>query len=109
VHGGLRFITVRLIYNIVLLISDSFDTAFDAALVIFTIYLLVKRSAFVNLSPPNTFDSLKQTFMRCIEPLQQLDEGNRTIDKCCRCLQRLAEVLDLIGITFQSLFQLLDI
>ncbi|KAL2833911.1 fungal-specific transcription factor domain-containing protein [Aspergillus cavernicola] len=69
---------------------------FDAALVLFTILLLAKRSSFVDLCPPKSPDSLKQTFLSCIEPLRRLDEGNRTIDKCCRCLQTLAEVWNVI-------------
>ncbi|KAL4863687.1 fungal-specific transcription factor domain-containing protein [Aspergillus spectabilis] len=70
---------------------------FDAALVLFTMFLLAEQSSFVDLCSPNSADSLKQTFLSYIEPLRRLDEGNRTIDKCCRCLQALAEVWNVIG------------
>ncbi|KAL4965735.1 Zn(II)2Cys6 transcription factor [Aspergillus stella-maris] len=64
---------------------------FDAALVIFTIFLLEKHSTCVAISPLHSTDSLKHTFLSCIGPLRRLDEGNRTIDRCCRCLEALAE------------------
>ncbi|KAL4861208.1 fungal-specific transcription factor domain-containing protein [Aspergillus spectabilis] len=70
---------------------------FDAALVVFTVFLLARHSSVVSINPPHSLASLKQIFLGCIEPLRQLDEGNRTIEKCCRCLQRLAEVWDVIG------------
>ncbi|KAJ5830443.1 putative transcriptional regulatory protein [Penicillium chrysogenum] len=70
---------------------------FDAALILFTI-LLVKRFSSIKLYPPTTLDSIKEVFLSCIEPLRRLDEGNRTVDKCCRCLQALSEVWNSIEI-----------
>ncbi|KAL4781662.1 fungal-specific transcription factor domain-containing protein [Aspergillus varians] len=69
---------------------------FDAALVLFTAFLLKKQSSCVSIWPPTSADSLKQTFHGCIDPLRRLDEGNRTIEKCCRCLQTLADAWNVI-------------
>ncbi|CEL11170.1 hypothetical protein ASPCAL14275 [Aspergillus calidoustus] len=65
---------------------------FDAALVIFTVFLLAKRSSFISLPAPHSTYSLKTTFFGCIQPLQHLDVGNPTISKCCRRLEKLGEV-----------------
>ncbi|KAL5340166.1 fungal-specific transcription factor domain-containing protein [Aspergillus crustosus] len=75
--------------------------AFDAALVIFTIFLLAKRSTYVSIDPPHSLPSLKQTFVGCIGSLRRLEEQNQTIEKCAQCLQRLAEVWDIIESTTQ--------
>jgi hypothetical protein len=71
--------------------------AFDAALVIFTVFLLAKRSSFISLPAPHSTYSLKTTFFGCIQPLQHLDVGNPTISKCCRRLEKLGEVWNALG------------
>ncbi|KAJ0420236.1 fungal-specific transcription factor domain-containing protein [Aspergillus carlsbadensis] len=65
---------------------------FDAALVIFTVFVLAKRSSFISLPAQYSTYSLKATFFGCIEPLQHLDVGNPTIETCCRRLEKLGEV-----------------
>ncbi|KAL3446049.1 fungal-specific transcription factor domain-containing protein [Aspergillus insuetus] len=65
---------------------------FDAALIIFTIFLLAKRSTCIILPAQYPTHALKATFFGCIEPLQHLDVGNPTIIKCCRRLEKLGEV-----------------
>lgn len=91
-------------------IINGLHVAFDAALVLFTVFLLTKRSDFLKLwTPSTTPDLMKQAFIGCIGPLRRLDEGNRTIDKCCRCLQRLAEAWNLIGIIFSVILSKLKL
>ncbi|KAL2835446.1 fungal-specific transcription factor domain-containing protein [Aspergillus pseudoustus] len=69
---------------------------FDAALVIFTIFLLATRSTLVTLPLAHSTDSLKQTFFGSTAPLRQLDIGNQTIEKCCRRLEKLCEVWNVL-------------
>ncbi|KAL2870041.1 fungal specific transcription factor domain-containing protein [Aspergillus lucknowensis] len=71
-------------------------TLIDAALVIFTIFLLSKQSNLVGAWPLISSEALKETFHTCIESLQRLDKGNGTVDKRCQCLQMLAELWNVI-------------
>ncbi|KAL4953558.1 fungal-specific transcription factor domain-containing protein [Aspergillus filifer] len=75
---------------------------FDAALIVFTIFLLEKHSTCVTISPLHSKDSLRHTFLSCIRSLRQLDEGNRTIDRCCRCLEALAEIWNALGMALRD-------
>ncbi|KAL4880360.1 fungal-specific transcription factor domain-containing protein [Aspergillus karnatakaensis] len=72
---------------------------FDAALAVFAVFLLAARSTLVAIPPPHSLSSLKHSFLGCIDALHQLDEENGTIQKCCQCLDRLAEVWDIIEST----------
>ena len=37
------------------------------------------------------------TFIKCIEALQSLDEGNTTAERCWQCLQQLTQVMEQLG------------
>ncbi|KAK7224688.1 hypothetical protein V2G26_012691 [Clonostachys chloroleuca] len=67
--------------------------AFDAALVLFTILLLLRRTAYVALPTRCTPESVKELFTKCIEALRLLDKGNTTVKRCLQCLQKLTEVI----------------
>ncbi|CAH0052294.1 unnamed protein product [Clonostachys solani] len=67
--------------------------AFDAALVLFTILLLLRRTTYVTLPARCTPESLKELFTKCVEALGLLDKGNTTVKRCSQCLQKLAEVI----------------
>lgn len=72
-------------------------TAFDAALVLFTILLLLRRTAYVALPTRCTPESVKELFTKCIEALGLLDKGNTTVKRCLQCLQKLTEVIKWTG------------
>ncbi|KAL3461942.1 fungal-specific transcription factor domain-containing protein [Aspergillus heterothallicus] len=69
---------------------------FDAALVIFTIFLLANRSTLVTLPSPHSAESLKHAFFGSISPLRQIDLGNQTIEKCCGRLEKLCSVWNVL-------------
>ncbi|KAF7560760.1 hypothetical protein G7046_g3380 [Stylonectria norvegica] len=76
--------------------------AFDAALVLFTILLLLRRSPDIGFPSSATPESLRHTFTICVEALHRLDKGNYTVERCYNCLQRLGRVLNMTDVSHQQ-------
>ncbi|KAH8892864.1 hypothetical protein GQ53DRAFT_646245 [Thozetella sp. PMI_491] len=71
--------------------------AFDAALVLSTVILLLRQAGCISLPESANEQSLKKTLSDCMEALKLLDEGNHTVERCYMCLHRLVQVLSWMG------------
>ena len=84
-------------------------TAFHAALVIFATSLVCQKPSLTSLTSPTLsvpLEVLRKCMDQAVDALAHLDTGNRMVERCCKYLEKMGHVLDLLG-QFQT-FEILS-
>lgn len=66
-------------------------------MVIFTILLLEKHKKSISLPPLMPQTAISEAFVRAIGILDDLDQGNVAVERCCWCLKKLCMMLGASG------------